>query len=303
MSDEIKGGFVLQPRRLDSSDIMSHAPIVRELWQYLCRNVNWRDNDRNNIPRGEGFFTLGDIQEDLSWYVGYRKMRYSKPQLTKSLRRLSEGNAIATTKETRGIRVKVLNYCFYQDPANYEGNNEGNAKETRRQREGHTILEERNNKENIEEEEGVLTFDCNGKVNQWTLTQKQVDEWAEVYPGVDILAECKRAKAWTLANTKKTANGMKRFLNGWISRAVNSNRYVSNQTTTKPIKNMEPVKREPSTWEVNTQLQAVKERIRQIKSRSPGEHCHLYDFITEEEAQELQDLCRKQKELERKLIS
>jgi hypothetical protein len=79
-------------------------------------------------------------------------MRYSKPQLTKSLRRLREGSAIATTKETRGILVTICKYEYYQDPKNYEGNNEGNAKATTAQTSGHTILKE--SKEIKEREEG-----------------------------------------------------------------------------------------------------------------------------------------------------
>ena len=66
-------------------------------------------------------------------------MRYSKPQLTKSLRRLREGNAIATSKATRGIYITILNYDYYQDPANYESNTEETTKVSRRKREGRTI--------------------------------------------------------------------------------------------------------------------------------------------------------------------
>ena len=131
----IAGGYVLLARQLDSSDIIHEPPVVRELWLYVLRKVAHKSQTKYdvNCSRGEGFFRLDDIQEDLCWFVGYRKMKYSKPQLTKSLRRLRERNMIATTKATRGVFVKVLNYDYFQDPGNYEGNGEGNAKETRRQ--------------------------------------------------------------------------------------------------------------------------------------------------------------------------
>ena len=35
--------------------------------------------------------------------------------------------------------IKVLNYSVYQDPKNYEGNNEGNSSGLRKQRSGSTI--------------------------------------------------------------------------------------------------------------------------------------------------------------------
>lgn len=132
----ISGGYILQPRCVDDSDIAHESPVVRELWFYLLRRVNHNDNGK--YKRGMGFFNLGDIQEDLHWHVGYRKMKYSKPQLTKSLRRLCERNMIETAKATRGLYITILNYNYYQDPKNYESNNEGNTKETRRKSSGHT---------------------------------------------------------------------------------------------------------------------------------------------------------------------
>ena len=52
-----------------------------------------------------------------------------------------------TTKATRGIIVTVCNFDIYQDSKNYEGNNEGNTKETRRKRGGNTINKNDKNKE------------------------------------------------------------------------------------------------------------------------------------------------------------
>ncbi len=134
---KIPGGYILQPRAWDESDAAHFSPVVREIWFWLLRNVSHKDY--KSCKRGEGFFTLKDMQDGLSWSVGYRRETYSKPQLTKSLRRLREENMIETTKETRGIRVTINNYERYQNPENYESNGERNTKEMRRKREGHTI--------------------------------------------------------------------------------------------------------------------------------------------------------------------
>jgi len=141
---KIEGGYILQPRAVDKSQVSSFPPVARELWFYLLRKVNYYDG--KILLRGQGFFQLSVIQDDLCWYAGYRKMVYSKPQLTKSLRRLRESNMIATTKETRGVVVTVLNYCIYQDPSRYEGNDEGNMKEIRKKRQGRTISKEEDKK-------------------------------------------------------------------------------------------------------------------------------------------------------------
>ena len=147
---KIPKGYVLQPRIFDGSEASKMSPVTRELWFYLLRNVN--KHEYKNLKSGQGFFRFSDIQEALSWFVGYRKMVYSKPQLTKALRRLNEGNMTATMKATHGIVITVCNYEYYQDPKNYEGNGEGSTKEQRRKSDGHNIYKKEYKKEQEEQE-------------------------------------------------------------------------------------------------------------------------------------------------------
>jgi hypothetical protein len=68
----------------------------------------------------------------------------------------------------------------------------------------------------------VLTIPAVGEGDQeWPLTQAKIDEWGEAYPGVDVLAECRKARQWCIDNPtrRKTAKGMPRFLSTWLSRA------------------------------------------------------------------------------------
>lgn len=150
---KIKGGYVLQPRIFDNSGAAKMSPVTRELWFYLLRNVNHKDNGR--FKRGQKFFQFSEIQEDLHWYVGYRKMVYSKPQLTKALRRLNEGNMTATVKATRGIVITICNYNIYQDPKNYEGNDEGSTKDQRKNFRGNTINKNDKNERKKEDKKTV----------------------------------------------------------------------------------------------------------------------------------------------------
>jgi hypothetical protein len=70
----------------------------------------------------------------------------------------------------------------------------------------------------------ILIFPCNGNPKEWGLTQAQISEWNEIYSGIDILAECKKALAWIRANRRKTAKGMPKFLVGWLNKAVDGQR-------------------------------------------------------------------------------
>ena len=68
--------------------------------------------------------------------------------------------------------------------------------------------------------DSVIVFDCQGSPNRWHLTQTQIKTWQNIYPNLDVAAECHRARAWTDAGRRKTAAGMKRFLVGWLNRST-----------------------------------------------------------------------------------
>ena len=56
-------------------------------------------------------------------------------------------------------------------------------------------------------------------------------EYCDCYPEVDVLAELNKMRAWSLSNEpkRKTKRGMKRFINGWLSRE--QERQLSRRTT------------------------------------------------------------------------
>lgn len=141
----IKGGYILQPRLFDQSDAARMPPCARELWLYLLRNVNHKDNGK--FKRGQGFFNIGDMRNALCWYSGYRKMTYSKTQFTAALRRL-RGDVLLTSLETpRGLVITICNYDLYQSPLNYGDTNGGTADDTRRHSDASTINKKDKKKE------------------------------------------------------------------------------------------------------------------------------------------------------------
>lgn len=76
-------------------------------------------------------------------------------------------------------------------------------------------------------EPAVLTFPTVGMNGaSWALTQTQISEWQSAFPGIDILAEARKALAWAHANPgrRKTTRGMPAFLVKWFTRATDSGR-------------------------------------------------------------------------------
>lgn len=62
-----------------------------------------------------------------------------------------------------------------------------------------------------------------GRLKSWDLTEALLAEFQEAFPHRDVIADCRAAKAWCVANPRKrkTADGMPKFLFGWIGRQQN----------------------------------------------------------------------------------
>ena len=57
--------------------------------------------------------------------------------------------------------------------------------------------------------------------SEYSVTQKEADEYAALYPSVNVLQELRSMRGWCLSNEgkKKTRNGIRRFINSWLARA------------------------------------------------------------------------------------
>ena len=82
----------------------------------------------------------------------------------------------------------------------------------------------------------MLHFACDGKPPVWALTETHVAQWTTAYPTLDILDECRHAKAWmeAAADHRKTARGMPRFLVNWFNRSVDQ-RHASGESPVMPL--------------------------------------------------------------------
>ena len=58
----------------------------------------------------------------------------------------------------------------------------------------------------------------------YCVTREEADEYARLYPAVDVMQELRNMRGWCLSNPqkRKTRSGIKKFINGWLSRAQNA---------------------------------------------------------------------------------
>lgn len=151
----ITGGYILLSRKIIESKIWDKPPLYLKVWIWLLEKAQHKEY--KNLKRGQLYCQIEDIQKGVGWYVGYRKETPTKDQIFQILdwmRKCHEGgnesNAratmIATTKATHGLLINISNYSHYQNPKNYESNDEGNdekvTKAEREQRQADNINKE-----------------------------------------------------------------------------------------------------------------------------------------------------------------
>jgi hypothetical protein len=75
-----------------------------------------------------------------------------------------------------------------------------------------------------ETDKPILEFPITGKNKEpFKLTKKLFDEFVESFPGIDVLEQCRYARAWCITNPtkQKTLGGMPKFLCNWLTKAQN----------------------------------------------------------------------------------
>jgi hypothetical protein len=148
----IRGGYYLKARCIQEAEIAKAPPHIREIWDWLLKEANHRDVNIADtvINRGQCIRSYRDIQDGLSWYVGWRKQTYSKWDCEKAMKWLTKHTMIATGKTTRGILITIVKYDYYQNPKNYENHTETGKRTTRKPQTRHTINKnEKNEKEEV----------------------------------------------------------------------------------------------------------------------------------------------------------
>jgi len=168
---KISGGYYMKARKIQESEIAFAPPHVREIWDWLIKEANHEDHGK--IKRGQCVRTLGDIAEGLKWFVGYRKETYSKSKCEMATNWLRKRGMIRTTKTTRGLIITICNYEYYQDPKNYETNNENITKPTRNEQPSDTIYK---NEKNVRNKNNIIDEKQDFSSNKKTENKKTIDQ-------------------------------------------------------------------------------------------------------------------------------
>ena len=82
------------------------------------------------------------------------------------------------------------------------------------------------------EKEIFITLTLNDK-SEYSVSVDDVKKYKELYPAVDVEQQLRNMKGWCDSNPtkRKTKSGIKRFINGWLSREQDNNRSYDNKMT------------------------------------------------------------------------
>ena len=266
----IKGGYYIKARKIQESKIAHAPPYVREIWDWLIKECNHKITkvNKTTIKRGQCVRTFKDIQEGLCWYVGYRKEKYKKWQCEKAMKWLTREEMVATTKTTRGLIITISNYSTYQDPENYEGNNESTNEATREQQCSDTINKNVKNVKNVKkkkkeiykEKESVTISKINmskdkylDNVNRYednvtnsSYHEKILKEYSDKDKG-SIDEHIKQAINWLRINHRKRKG--RKGKDGWLNYDVFVSNWLNGSMTKLKMRQKTFEQKQKERWE------------------------------------------------------
>ncbi len=119
---KIPGGYFIIARKLFDGELMSKPPLHVKLWAWMLNAAFWKDGEK--LRRGQFHTSISDMQNAMSYKVGYRKVTPTKDEIRSAYEAFTKATMITTAKTTRGMVITISNYSLYQDFKNYEAHSE-----------------------------------------------------------------------------------------------------------------------------------------------------------------------------------
>lgn len=105
-------------RKTLDSDLMFKPPLHMKLWAWMLLRAN--HGEYNGIRRGEFLTSIDGMRSAMSYKVGYRIMKPTKKEIRLAYESFLKSNQVRSRRTTRGMIITLVNYDFYNDPANYK---------------------------------------------------------------------------------------------------------------------------------------------------------------------------------------
>lgn len=237
-------GWVKLHRKSIDSRVFSDAELWK-LWTWCLMRANHADRYFEGVLIPRGSFVAGT--RSAAEILGS-----SPTTVHRQWKRLAEWNMISLKAERGFTVITICNFDTYNGDESEDETpmeRKRNADETlmkRARNADETRMEPNKNYQELQEPRelektnsleppkaaskpaapplpSMLDFPTVGDSPTWSLTMPVVQSLRSAFPSMDILAECRKAKAWCEANPtkRKTPRGMQKFLFAWMERNQN----------------------------------------------------------------------------------
>lgn len=218
-------------------------PVTFKVFLHFLITARWQDGSWHGIEikRGEVLESLPSIAQ---------KNGLTVQNVRTAIQHLLNTNSITIRKDGRCHVYRVSEYEKYQGQHDYqqESNRELTENQQESNREVTAHKERKESKESKKErvlreskdslsQSDQITHGMEANVEaipltdgtEWRPTVSEYDEYCRLYPSVDVFDSFRRMRAWSLSNPtkKKTRNGVKRFVNTWLSKEQDNSGKVS----------------------------------------------------------------------------
>lgn len=209
-------------------------PVTFKVFLHFLITARWQDGSWHGIEikRGEVLESLPSIAQKNGLTV--RNVRTA-------IKHLIDTNSVTIRKVGRCHICKVSEYEKYQvrQDSGQDSDREvsGNRQDSDREVTAHKERKEskeskkervlRESKDSLSQSDHIAHgMEANVEAipltdgTEWRPTVSEYDEYCRLYPSVDVFDSFRRMRAWSLSNPtkKKTRNGVKRFVNTWLSK-------------------------------------------------------------------------------------
>lgn len=240
-------GYVKLWRKCLDSGLLQNGPAW-QLFGYLLLKTTYRHHRQIvagmvfDLEPGEVIFGRAKAASDLG---------LSEKQVRTAFELLKKLEIVASRSTNRCTVVSFLNWHRYQDERPVECQQKGQPQIQQEASRGPAEGQQRaTNKKDIKkeskkeerkadlaqsdagaslaqppaEQERPVAFIPLADGSEYPVPVSLACEYATAYPGVNVMGEFGKARAWCLSNPRqrKTKNGIRRFLNGWMDKAQNN---------------------------------------------------------------------------------
>lgn len=271
-------------RRLEQHWIWNDKPEYLKIWIGLLIRTKYAPY---RIRQGTGYLDLqrGELAIGLQEFADYCKVGVG---FVRKFLKLAEKDGMIFVKSNKhGTIVKVIKYNDLQSRM-FDSEQELNKNRTRTEQElNNSIRSKEGKKERKKEYNSTMMYApssselaANLLQNDgqfFPITKDQAARWQELYPAVNVATELSKIIGWLESNPakRKTARGMLRFVNSWLSREQDKAHIplVATQTASRGY--------QPPNASV-TILPGLPEQIRDLQTKetaTPEEAQHFLELL------------------------